>query len=325
MDRRTFLAGTSAVLLAAARVAEAIEDKPARIGVLSSSPPPIQVHVLKVFRESLAELAYIEGQNLAIEFRFADERLDRLPNLAIELIALGVDVIIAIGPAVLKATKSATATVPIVAIDFESDPIDAGFITSLARPGRNITGTFLDQAELTGKWLQLLKEMNPKLSRAAVLWDSSTPSYQLNAIKAVAKPMALELHTLAIGGPDNLEDTFAAAFKSHAQAVVILSSPLVSRYGARLGHLAATRHLPTISMFRENVVGGCLMAYGPSLVDGWRRLGSFAGRILKGARPGELPIERPTRFEFVINLKTAKALGLTIPPVLLGRADEVIQ
>jgi len=161
MDRRTFLAGTSALLLTAARVAEAIEDKPARIGVLSSSPPPIQVHILKVFRESLAELAYIEGQNLAIEFRFAEERLDRLPNLAVELIALGVDVIIAIGPAVLKAAKSATATVPIVTIDFESDPIDAGFITSLARPGRNITGTFLDQAELTGKWLQLLKEMNP--------------------------------------------------------------------------------------------------------------------------------------------------------------------
>jgi putative ABC transport system substrate-binding protein len=325
IDRRTFLAGTGAVLLAAPLGAEAIEAKPARIGVLSSSGPWIQLQMLKAFRESLTELAYIEGQNLAIEFRFADDRVDRLPNLAVELIALGVDVIIAIGPAVLKAAKSETATVPIVAIDFESDPIDAGFITSLARPGRNITGTFLDQAELTGKWLQLLREMNPKLSRAAVFWDSSTPSYQLNAIKAAAKPMALELHTLAIGGPYDLEGAFAAAFKSRGQAVVILSSPLVSRYGARLGHLAVMRHLPTISMFRENVVGGCLMAYGPSLVDGWRRLGSFAGRILKGARPGDLPIERPSRFEFVINFKTAKALGLTIPPSLLGRADEVIE
>jgi putative ABC transport system substrate-binding protein len=323
MNRRSFL-GTLAGGLLAAPLAGAVE--PVRIGVLSSDAE-ILSHLLKAFRDRLGELSYVDGQNLAIEYRFAEERLARLPDLAVELIGLGVGVIIAVGPAVLKAAKSTTATVPIVAIDFESDPVGAGFVASLARPGRNVTGTFLDQAELSGKWLQLLKETIPKLSRVAVFWDSSTPPppYQLHAIKGVAESIAVDLQVLAIRGLDDFEGAFTAASKGHAQAMVILSSPLVFRSGARLANLAAARHLPTISMFRENATAGCLMAYGPSLLDGWRSLGSFAGRILKGTPPADLPVEQPTKFDLVINLKTAKALGLTIPPSLLQRADQVIE
>ena len=323
MDRRAFIGVLTGGLLTAP-LARAVE--PVRIGILSSGAA-IPSHVIKAFRDRLGELSYIDGQNLVIEYRFAEERFARLPDLAAELVGLRVGVIIAIGPAVLKAAKRATATLPIVAIDFESDPVAAGFVASLARPGGNVTGTFLDQAELSGKWLQLLKETIPKLSRVAVFWDSTTPppSYQLNAIKAGAEAIAVELQVFAIRGLDDFEGAFAQASEGQAQAMVILSSPLVSRSGNRLATLAAARHLPTISMFQENVTAGCLMAYGPSLLDGWRSLGSFAGRILKGTPPADLPVERPTKFELVVNLKTAKALGLTIPASLLQRADQVIE
>jgi putative tryptophan/tyrosine transport system substrate-binding protein len=234
-------------------------------------------------------------------------------------------VVITVGPAALRAAKSATVPVPIVAIDMESDPAAAGFVIRLARPGGNITGVFLDQAELSGKWPELLKEINPRLSRVAVFWDSSTPPYQLDAIKAGGKSMAMELQTLRVGGPQDFEGAFAAAAKSHAQAIMLLSSPFISISGSRVANLAAVRRLATISMFRENVTAGCLMAYGPNLADGWRLVGSFAGRILKGTKPADLPVERPTRFGLVINLKTAKALGRTIPQSLLQRADEIIQ
>jgi putative ABC transport system substrate-binding protein len=198
MDRRAFL-GTLTGGLLAAPLARAVE--PVRIGILSSGVA-VPSHVIKAFRDRLSKLSYIDGHNLAIEYRFAEERFARLPDLAGELIGLRVGVIIAIGPAVLKAAKRATATLPIVAIDFESDPVAAGFVASLARPGGNVTGTFLDQAELSGKRLQLLKETIPKLSRVAVFWDSTTPppSYQLNAIKAGAEAIAVELQVFAIRG-----------------------------------------------------------------------------------------------------------------------------
>ena len=212
MDRRAFL-GTLASGLVAAPLPSAVE--PVRIGILSPLAAPIQSSVLTAFRERLAELSYVDGQNLAIEYRFAEERLARVPNLAAELIiGLGVKVIISIGPAVLKAVKSATATVPIVAIDFESDPVAAGFVASIARPGGNVTGTFLDQAELSGKWLELLKETTPKLARVAVAWDSSTPPYQLNAIKASAQSVGVDLLALTIKGLDDFDGAFAQASRS---------------------------------------------------------------------------------------------------------------
>ena len=324
MDRRAFISVVGGSILAASLAAEAQHDRIAPIGFLDQFSGPLP-NLLSAFRESMSELGYVEGRNLAIDYRLAEGRTDRLPELAAELIGLRVDVVIALGPAALEAAKARTATVPIVASDLESDPVAAGFVASLARPGGNMTGTFLDQAEISGKWLELLKTAIPKLSRVAVLWDSTTPSHQLKALKMGAPALAVTLQTLAVCGPEDLQGVFTAAARQHAQGVVILSSPLMLRSGARLADLAATMRLPTVSMFRQNAVAGCLMSYGPSLAERYRRIGSFAARILKGAKPADLPIERPMTFELVINLKTAKALGLTIPHTLLLRADEVIE
>ena len=328
MRRRTFLAGTGTVLLAAPLAAEAqqgrVESHFVHVGILGYGSGVLP-HPRKAFRENLAEFGYVEGQNLVIDERYANGRREKLRGYLADLLALRVRALVVVGPYVLKTAKSASTDTPIVAIDLESDPVAAGFVTSLARPGGNVTGTFLDQASLSGKWLELLKDINPRLSRISVIWDSSTPSYQLEALKAGAKTIAVQQETLTITSHDEFKNAFAAASKSHADAIVILSSPLVSGYGELLANLSAAHRLPTVSMFRENVTAGCLMAYGPSLEDGWRRLASFVGRILRGAKPGDLPIERPTTFALIINLKTAKALGLTIPPSLLVRADEVIQ
>jgi putative ABC transport system substrate-binding protein len=279
----------------------------------------------KAFRVTLAELGYAEGQNVVVDERYAQGQRERVPQLVTELMTLRVRVLVAVGPYILKVASRDAATIPIVAIDLESDPVAAGFVASLARPGGHVTGTFLDQAELSGKWLQLLREMNPKLSRVAAIWDSSTPPYQLDALKASAKSISIGTETLEIATRDDFKNAFDAASRSHAEALVILSSPLVSDSGTLVASLSNARHLPTVSMFRENVLAGCLMSYGPSLLDGWRRIASYVARILNGANAGELPVERPAKFELVINLKTAKALGLTIPPSLLLRADEVIQ
>jgi putative ABC transport system substrate-binding protein len=324
MDRRGFISTLAAGLAAVPITVGSADDRRVHIGVLGvgAGPPP---HQFSAFRERLMDFGYVDGQNVAMDQRYADGRLERIPDLLAELIALHPAAIVVVRPYVLKVAHAATTNTPLIAIDFESDPVAAGFVTSLARPGGYVTGTLLDQADLSGKWLQLLKENNPRVTRVAVGWDFSTPPYQLDAIKLGARSIAVELQTLTIRTRDDLRGVFGSAAKAHAQAVVILSSPLVSTSGALLANLSVARHLPTISMFRENVTAGCLMSYGPSLVEDWRRLGSFTGRVLKGAKPADLPIERPTTFELVLNLKTAKALGLTIPPALLGRADEVIQ
>jgi putative tryptophan/tyrosine transport system substrate-binding protein len=303
----------------------------ARVGVLYPgsadywAPGGPMAHIPQALREGLAKLGYVDGQNLAIEFRAAEGEVDRLRDLAVELIERRVKVLLVTGPTALKAARTVTATVPIVAIDLETDPVAAGYVTSLARPGGNVTGVFLDQAELSGKWLDLIREAVPGLSRVAVLRDAATPLHQLHAIQAAAKKLAVNPQTLEIRRVQEIEGAFARAASSRAQAVVMLSSPLVSRHGAELAAAATARRLPTISMFRENVAAGCLMGYGPSLADAWRRLGSFAGRVLKGAKAAEMPVERPDRFEFVVNLKTAKTLGLTLPPSLLLRADQTIE
>jgi putative ABC transport system substrate-binding protein len=324
MHRRVFIGAVVGSLVTPRRVSSAADAKRARIGILSAGTG-VMTHVFTQFREQLAQHGYAEGQNVVIESHFAKDRIDQLPGLAAQLLRWGPDVIVAIGPYVVSVAKTATTTIPIVAIDFESDPVVAGFVASLGRPGRNITGTFLDQAELTGKWLDLLKELIRDLSRVAVVWDSSTPQYQLTAIKTAATSMALEVQTVVVRGPDDFKRAFGSVGKSHPQAVALLSSPLVSRSGDLVASLATPAHLPTVSMFRENVTAGCLMAYGPSLSEAWGRLGFFTGKILRGAKPSELPIERPAHFGFVINATTAKALGLTIPPSLLLRADQVIE
>jgi putative ABC transport system substrate-binding protein len=329
MDRRAFL-GTLLGSLGAIPTAAA-QTKLAQIGFLSSgissfaqSSQGRTAYTIQTLRAALAEFGYIENQTLKIEFRYAEEKEERLSSLAAELVKYPVDVIIAPGPAVIRAAKGVTSVVPIVGLDYETDPVAAGFAASFGRPGGNITGVFLDQASLGGKWLQILKETVPSLGHVAVLWDTSTPKDQLNAIKLAAKTLALKVDTLEVRELHDIERSFGAAAKRHCQGVVVLSSPFTSRRGKELAAASVSKRLPTISMFQENVTEGCLMSYGPNLADGYRHLGSLVGRILKGARPGDLPIEQPSKLELFINLKAAKALGLTIPPSVLGQADQVI-
>src|SRR2546425_4643382 len=331
IDRRTFIGTLAGSLVATTIAAEAQVVKTAQIGFLSSgissffAPHGRTAFYVRALRDSLTELGYIENQNVTIEYRFAEEKEQRLPSLAAELVKHGVDVIVTPGPSATNAAKSATGTIPIVAIDFESDPVAAGFAASFARPNGNITGIFLDQANISGKRLELLKEAVPRLVRVAVLWDTSTPKHQLDAIKLAAKTLALTVDTLEVRGLSDFASAFGTATRLHCQGVVILSSPLTSRRGNELAAASVAKRLPTISMFQENVTEGCLISYGPNVADGYRRLGSLVGRILKGAKPGDLPIEQPSKFELFINLKTAKVLGLTIPPSVLGRADQVIE
>ncbi len=328
VNRRAFITGMTGGLLAAPLAAAAqharSDTSPVHVGILGYGTGVLP-HLRNAFRAKLADFGYVSGQNLVIDERYADGRRDRVPGFAAELIALYARVFVVVGPYVLKIAKSVVRTTPLVAIDLESDPVAAGFAKSLARPGGNVTGTFFDQADIAGKWLQLLREVNPRLSRVTVVQDSSTPPYQLEALKASARSIPVELHTLVIATHDDFKGAFERASRSRAGAVVLLSSPLVSSYGDLLAHLSTATHLPTVSMFRENVTAGCVMAYGPSLADGWGHVGSFVGRILNGAKAADLPIERPTTFDLVINLKTAKALGLPIPPSLLQRADQVIE
>jgi len=329
MYRRTFIGALLGSVGAIPIAVAAQTTKLAQIGFLSSgfslSSQGRTSHTLQALRDALAELGYVHNQTLKIEFRYAEEREERLPALAAELVKYPVDVIIATGPAVIRATKSVTSVVPIVGLDYETDPVAAGFAASFARPGGNITGVFLDQASLSGKWLQLLKETVPSLGRVAVLWDTSTPKDQLNAIKLAARTLALQVDTLAVRGLEDIESSFGVAAKRHCQGVVVLSSPFTSRRGKELAAASVSKRLPTISMFQENVTAGCLMSYGPNLADGYRHLGSLVGQILKGARPADLPIEQPSKLELFLNLKAAKGLGLTIPPSVMGQADQVIE
>jgi putative ABC transport system substrate-binding protein len=286
---------------------------------------PRTVHNLAIFRQRLVELGYTEGQTLTIEYRGAEGTADRLSSLAAELVSLRVDVIVVAGPVALKAARKVTGSVPIVALDLESDPVADGFASSLARPGGNVTGIFLDQPELGGKWLELLKAIVPTLSRVAVLWDASTPSHQMRAVEEASKVLGVKLQRLPIRDSGDFEAAYAAGEKGRAQGLVILTSPLMPRNAGRLAELAAAKRMPTISSFRELAMAGCLLTYGPNQDENWRRVAGFVVRILKGAKPADLPVERPERFELVINMKTAKALGLTIPQSLLNRADQVIQ
>jgi putative tryptophan/tyrosine transport system substrate-binding protein len=319
-----------ALLVSPATVHAQSDTKMARVSYLSDVPASLhapgtaRAQLLSEFREGLREAGYIEKQNLTIEYRFG-EGVDRLPELAARLVAQKVDVIVAAGTASLKAARGATTTLPIVTLDLQIDPVADGFAATLARPGGNVTGLFLDQPELAGKWLELLKDSIPNMSRAAVVWDATTPRHQLRAVETAAKTLGVTLQALSIRKPDDFGQVFLAASNGRAQAVVVLPSPMVASHGAPIAGLAVGKRLPTISAFSQLAKDGGLMAYGPSLTDLYRRLGALAGRVLSGARPGDLPIERPSRFELTINLKTARALGMMLPRPLLLRADQIIE
>jgi putative ABC transport system substrate-binding protein len=278
------------------------------------------------FRQGLGETGYVEGQNLAIEYRrFPRGSAEGLTTKAAQLVRLKVEVIFAQGPAALAAAAQATRQIPIVAFDAVTDPVEAGFVKSVSRPGGNVTGVFLDLPELIGKWLELLRETIPHLSRVAVLWDPATGPYQLRAARSAGRILRVRLQTLKARNPDEFEGAFAAARREQAEAMILLASPVVYYNPQRIAELAAKTRLPAIALYHTFPEAGGLMSYGLSGPYVLRSTGVQVGKILNGAKPGDLPIERPAKLELVINLKTATALGLTIPQSLLLRGGEVIR
>jgi len=325
MNRRAFLSILSGGLLAAPLAVEAQQaGKVPRIGVLSSAPGA----TWDGFRQGLRELGYSEGRTILIEWRWTEGKAERAPELAADLVRLQPDVIVTGSPQPTAAGKAATATIPIVFIAV-ADPVRVGLVATLARPGSNITGlATLVGAGFVGKLIEVLKEALPQVSRVALLINPTNAMHQeivANELPEAAERLRLTLLTVEARAADALEGVFDTAVRARAGAIIPLGDPLVFVHRARIAELAAKHRLPAMYLFRESVEAGGLMAYGPSFHDLGRRGASYVDKILKGAKPGDLPVEQPTKFELIINLKTAKALGLTIPPSLLQRADQVIE
>jgi ABC-type uncharacterized transport system substrate-binding protein len=296
-----------------------------RVGLLSTATARSGPQFI-AFVQRLRELGYVEGYNFTFEFRDAEAQAERLADLAAELVRLPVDILIAGGPeATLRAARDATSTIPIVMVAVNYDPIAQEYIASLARPGGNITGVFFNQVELTAKRLEMLKEALPQLTHVSVFWDTHTTD-QLRAAEAAAQSLGVQLHAVELHHPPyDFARAIGVAVQEGAQALVVLSSPIFFPQRAQIAALAVEHRLPTIFIFREYVEAGGLMAYGANRQDMYRRAAYYVDRILKGTKPADLPVEQAMKFEFVINLKTAQALGLTMPPHLLILADEVIQ
>jgi len=325
--RRAFLGTLAGGLLAAPLIAEAQPaGKVYRVGYLSASSSTANPRILEAFRQGLRDLGWVEGQNIVIEYRWAEGRFDRLPDLAAELVRLKVDVIVASPAAPALAAKNATGTIPIVFMG-AGDPVGQGLVASLPRPGGNVTGlSYGVGPSIFAKDLELLKEAVPKVRRVAVLFNPASPTQHIiSEVKDAARSLGLQLQLVEARGPGDFDGAFAAMARERAGALFVVTDPVFSPHRARLVDLAIKNRLPTIFTQREDAEAGGLMSYGPRLSDLWRRGATYVDKILKGAKPADLPVEQPTKFELVINLKTAKALGLTIPPSLLARADEVIQ
>jgi ABC-type uncharacterized transport system substrate-binding protein len=292
-----------------------------RVGFLLN----VQSELVVALFEGLRDAGYIDGQSMVVETRFSGTMLDRITDFANELVALNCDVIFAAGPYAIQALVKATSMTPIVAIDLESDPIANGWASSIGRPGSNLTGFFLDLPELGGKQIELLKEAVPALSTVALLWDVTVGLTQFRVTEAAARTAGVAPISLPIQRMEDFTDAFNRAAREQAHAVVVLSSPLIFGQRLQIADLALNTRLPTISLFTLFPRSGGLMAYGPNFPEMWKRAATYMDRILKGAKAGDMPIERPSRFELVINLKTAKALGLDLPWFLQQRADEVIE
>ncbi len=328
MDRRRFLLTSLAGALVAPPVAEAQQAaKTPRVGVFapgSSAGDQFQL-LVKTLRDGLRELGWIEGQTIVIETRWGEGRLDEFPKIASELVALPVDVLVAWGPQAIRASQQASATVPIV-MAIVHEPVAFGFVKSLARPGGNITGLAFQDSELGTKRLELLREVVPGMRRVALLWDrGGGGDTGVRAVEAAAQGLGLQTQRLEVQRPEDFTPALVSAKKNGAHAVFQIASPFLATYRAKLIELAAAHRLPMTCETTLFVVEGCLMAYGPDFTQMSRRAATYVDRILKGAKPADTPIEQPTKFELVINLKTAKTLGLTIPPSLLARADQVIE
>jgi putative tryptophan/tyrosine transport system substrate-binding protein len=329
MDRRAFL-GTVAVagtLFAAPLAAEAQQTRVYRIGVLmNKASDPAESRQWQALWLGLRERGWIEGENILIELREAEGNSSRVPELAADLVRRKVDLIVTRGSLFTGAVKAATSSIPIVFIA-HADPVGTGHVASLARPGGNITGLAILQTEVGAKGLELLRSVVPAVTRIAVLWHPGTPSAApgLKALEEPARRLRLELQPVGARSAAELEGAFAAMARARAQGVLVLATPIFFGERQRLGELAIAHRLPTMFQIREYAEAGGLMSYGADLADLYRRAAIPVDKILKGAKPGDIPIEQPTKFELIINLKTAKALGLTIPPSLLQRADQVIE
>jgi putative ABC transport system substrate-binding protein len=336
ISRRRFLTGVATALAPMGTAAHAQEYKAQqtgrvprlpRVGLLSpgSSSDPLVQPYLDVFRRGLRELGYVESQSIIIEYRWAEGKYERLPDLAAELVRLKVDVIVAVAVAI-GAAKQATQTIPIVMVS-SGDPVATGLVASIARPGGNITGLSIIAHDLVGKQLQLLREVVSKVSLVAILWNPANRSnaFELRGAEAAAQALGMQLYPLEAQGPGEIEGAFAAMTRERVGALLVLLDSMLLFQRERIADLAAKHRLPAVYGLRWHADAGGLMAYGANQLVQSRRIASYVDKILKGAKPGDLPIEQATQFELVINLKTAKALGLTIPPSVLGRADEVIQ
>ncbi len=323
MDRRVFL-GSLTGLLTAPLVAEAQAlGKVPRIGVLAVVPR--SAPGIRAFEERLQDLGYVDGRNISVEFRAAAEHLERLPDLAAELVRLDIALLVAAGaePAA-RAARQAAGSLPIIIVAIDYDPIALGYVASLARPAGNITGVVWQQIELTRKRVELLKEALPRLSRVAILWEAASAG-QFKAAHAAARALGLHVQSLELHSPSyDLPDAIRRAVGGRADAILVTTTPFLFQSRAAVAELALKNRLPTMSALREVAEAGGLVAYGASLSGMYAKAAVYVDKILKGAKPADLPVEQPTKFELVINLKTAKTLGLTIPPSLLQRADQVI-
>ncbi len=310
----------------------AAEPQPAgrvyRIGSLAtdSRTTPENLRMREAFTQGLRDLGYVEGKNILIERRYSEGRFERLPELAAELVRLKVDLIVAGAAPEARAAKQATLTIPIVMVA-AGEAVEVGLVASLARPGGNVTGLTQMLPELTGKRLELLKEIVPKLSRVAILWNSANPAKvpDWKGTQVAARTLGVALYPAEVRGPDDFERAFDAMSREKLDALMTLDDPLTFRYRTQVVDFAAKKRLPAVYALSQFAAAGGLMAYGVDLSDLYRRAATYVDKILKGAKPGDLPVEQPTKFELVVNLKTAKALGLTIPPSVLMRADEVIE
>ncbi len=332
MKRRDFIALLgSATAASAAWPLAAWAQQPAgrvyRVGYLAVSSREQQLHLIKAFEEGLRSLGYRVGENVVIEHRFAEGEVERLPGLAADLVRLGVDVIVSGNSLSTAAAMKATTTIPIVMTN-SADPVSTGLVASLARPGGNVTGFSVDTGgEIIGKRLEFLKETLPNLSRVSILWNQDFASYQsrLASMREATQPLGLTLVPVEAGGLDAHEQAFATMVRERAQAFVVLRGAVLFNNRDQIAAMAVRDRLPAISTTREYAEAGLLLSYGPDLQDLWRRSAVFVDKIFKGAKPADLPVEQPTKFELVINLKTAKALGVEVPTSLLQRADEVIE
>jgi ABC-type uncharacterized transport system substrate-binding protein len=324
--RREFIVlfgGAAAASPLAARAQEPARSR--KVGVLHPGQSTTVSARVVAIREGLSGPGNQRDLNVEVVIRLADGDLSRLPALAADLVNNHVDAIIAAAPPALQAAAGATTSIPVIAIDLESDPVASGFVMSLAQPGRNISGVFLDFPDFSAKCLQLLTEAVPTLAGVGVLWDPSTGPLQLKAVEAAAKGFGINLQVFEARRVADIAEAFYGLDRSRVQGVLLLSSPLIAGSPQLIADLATRRNLPMISLFPEIAREGGLLGYGPDIQGLFRQVGAMARKVLQGAKVAELPAERPTRFQLVINLKTAKALGIELPPTLLARADEVIE